>query len=79
MMLYCQTKFGCKRKNSLDDIVEWSYFDYIALAVTLTLKIVNQYFLLHDSPPHDNTPPYQVWHRPDKIRHTDRMTDGQTE
>ena len=43
---------------------------------------------LHGTPPHDNTPPYQVWlktverfrrHCPDKIGHTDRRTDGQTD
>ena len=31
-----------------------------ALTVTLTLKIVNQFFL-QDISPRDNTPPYQVW------------------
>ena len=31
-----------------------------ALAVTLTLKIMNQFFP-HDTSPRDNTPPYQVW------------------
>ena len=55
--------------------------------MTLTLTIGNQFFFfLPDNLPRDNTPPYQVWfklverfrrYRPDKIGHTDRMTDGQ--
>ena len=43
------------------------------------------HFFLPDNLPRNDTPPYQVWlkmverfrrHRPDKIEHTDRMTDG---
>ena len=52
--------------------------------MTLTLTIVNQFFL-PDNLPRNDTPPYQVWlkmverfrrYRPDKIEHMDRMTDG---
>ena len=52
--------------------------------MTLTLTIVNQFFL-SDNLPRDNIPPYQVWlkmveqfrrYRPDKIEYTDKMTDG---
>ena len=52
--------------------------------MTLTLTIVNQFFL-PDNLPRNDTPPYQVWlkmveqfrrYRPDKIKHTDRMSDG---
>ena len=52
--------------------------------MTLILTIVNQFFL-PDNLPRDNTPPHQIWfkmierfrgYRPDKIEHTDRMTDG---
>ena len=43
---------------------------------------------LHDTPPHDDIPQYQVWlqiverfrrYRPDKIGHMDRRTDGRTD
>ena len=58
-----------------------------ALIVILTLTIVNHFFL-PDNLPRNNTPPYQVWFNmverfrrycPNKIGHTDRMTDRQTE
>ena len=38
MILNYQTKFGCKQTSSLGDIK--------ALAVTLTMKMVNQFFCL---------------------------------
>ena len=41
MMLYYQTKFGCKLTNSLEDITE-----IVALTVTLTLNTVNQFFCI---------------------------------
>ena len=50
----------------------------------MTLRIVNQFFLL-DNLPRNDTPPYQVWlkmvewfrrYRLDKIEYTDRMTDN---
>ena len=41
MMLYYQTKFGCKLTNSLEDITE-----IVALTVTLTLNTVNQFFCM---------------------------------
>ena len=53
--------------------------------MTLTVTIVNQFFFLPDNLPRNDTPPYQVWlkmiewfrrYRPDKIEHTDGMTDG---
>ena len=60
MVLYYQTKFGCKQTNTLEDIAETVIFWFqVALAVTLTLKIENQFFC--GIPPHDNTSPYQVW------------------
>ena len=51
----------------------------------MTLKIKNIFFL-PNTPYPDNTPPYHVWlkmveqfrrYHPDKIRHMDRVTDGQ--
>ena len=45
MMSYYQTKFGCKRTNSLEDIVKNSHILSIsALTVTLTLQMVNHFF-----------------------------------
>ena len=41
MMLYYQTKFGCKQTSGLEDIVE-----IVLFTVTLTLKIVNHLFCL---------------------------------
>ena len=52
--------------------------------MTLTLKIVTNFFL-PDNLPRNDALPYQVWlkmverfrrYRPDKIEHTDRMTYG---
>ena len=44
-MLYYQTEFGCKRTSSLEDLVKNSHILIIyVLIVTLTLKIVNQFF-----------------------------------
>ena len=61
IMLYYHTKFGCKWTISLEDVINNSHILIIkALAVTLTFKIVNQFFL-YDTSPHDNTPPCQVW------------------
>ena len=49
-MLYYKTKFGCKRTSSLEDIVKNSHVLIIqALAVTLTLKIVNQFYARHSA------------------------------
>ena len=87
MMLYYQTKFGCKQTSSLQDILKRSYFDYISPRCDLDIEGSEPVFP-HDTSPHDNTPPYQVWlkmveqfrrYRPDKIRHTDKRPDGQSE
>ena len=43
IMLYYQTKFGCKQTSSLEERVKIVAL-WWALAVTLTLKIVNQFF-----------------------------------
>ena len=49
MMLCYQTKLVCKQISSLEDIVKKSHNLIIyALAVTLTLNTVNQFFL-HDT------------------------------
>ena len=60
MMLYYQTKFGCKQTSSLEDIVKQSYFHHISSHYDLDIEDSEQIFL-HDTLPHDNTPPYQVW------------------
>ena len=45
MMLYYQIKFVCKQTSSFADIVKNSHILIIGvLTVTLTLKIVNQFF-----------------------------------
>ena len=89
MMLYYQTKFGCKRPSS----VEKSYFDHISPRCDLDIED-SQPISLHDTPPRDNIPSYQVWYKKNiikkkkkrlsgtgdtmrTIRHTDRMTDRQ--
>ena len=55
--------------------------------MTLTLKIVNQFFL-PDTVPCDDTQPHQVWlkmveqfkrYHPDKLGHMDRRIDGRTD
>ena len=52
MIMYYQTKFCSKRISSLEDTVQNSHILIIrALAVTLTLKIANDFFL-HDTPAH---------------------------
>ena len=59
MIMYHHTKFACQRINSF--IQYKSNFLFIcALAVTLTLKIANNFFL-HDTLAHDAASPYQVW------------------
>ena len=68
-------------------IVEIVIFDYESLRCDLEIEDSEPLFL-HDTPPHNNTPPYQVWlkmverfrrHYLDKLRHTDRWMDGQTD
>ena len=57
-MLYYQTKFGCKRTSSLEDIVKI----VISLSPCCDLDIeVSEPTFPHDILPHDNTTPYQVW------------------
>ena len=62
MMLYCQTKFGCKWTSSLEDIVEIVIFCLFNPHCDLDIEDSETIFL-HDTPPHDNTPPYKVWLR----------------
>ena len=84
MVMHHQTKFGCKQVRNLEDMV--------AIVISrlckppLALKLANRHFFPHDSPAHDDTPPYQACLqkaerfrrcRPDKIRthgHTDTRT-----
>ena len=87
MMLYYNTKFGCKWKSSLEATVESLYFDYLSPHCDLDIEDSEATFL-HDIPSHDNTPPYQVWlkmveqcwryHR-NKIGNKDRRTDTQSD
>ena len=77
MMLYYQIKFGWKRTGSLEDILEIVIL-YWSIAVTLTLKIVNQFFCINASP-RDNTPPYQDWVIKNGWAVGDRTTNGQTD
>ena len=88
MMMYHQTKFGCKRISTSEDVIETvkqSYSDYMNHAVTLTLKkkqkeLISQYDTLF----HDNKPPYQVClHKVEQFKrycldkiHTDRYRDS---
>ena len=76
--LQTDQQFGRYNRNSLILITQ-------VLTVTLTLKIVTNFFL-PDTPPRENTLPYQIWlkmvewfrrYRRDKIGHTDRMTGRQ--
>ena len=89
---------SCKRISSSGDIFE-SYFDYMILHNDPDLEDSKPIFLednlpygeqffLHDTPPHDDTPPYQVWlkiilwcrrYHLDEIGNTDKRTDGQTD
>ena len=61
-MLHYKTNFGFRRTSSLEDIVEILYFDnvyYISFRCDLDIEGSEPIFL-HDTLPHDNTPPYQV-------------------
>ena len=58
MIMYYQTKFCSKRISNLEDTVQNSHILIIrALAVTLTLKIANDFFL-HDTPAHYDASQY---------------------
>ena len=61
MMIYNQTKFGCKRILSLGNMVKSVIFDHRSPQLILTLKMANQFFVLHDTPAHNDAPSYQVW------------------
>ena len=65
MMLYYQTKSGCKQTSDLKDTVETVTFYYINPCCDLDLEDSKPIFL-HDTPPHDNTPPYQAWLKMDE-------------
>ena len=60
MILYYHIKFGCKQTSSLEDMVQTIiYFDYISPCCDLDIEDSEPIFL-HDTSPHDYTPPYQV-------------------
>ena len=60
MMLYYQTKFGSKRTSmQFRRYSRKSYRDYISPRCDLDTEDSEPIFL-HDTPPRDNTPPYQV-------------------
>ena len=76
LMMYYQTKFGCKLTRSLEDIVK----------IVMFLLYKPSLWPWHWRVKHG--PPYQVWYKrmvqrfrrywADTIGHTDRTTDGQT-
>ena len=86
-MLYYQTKFGCEQTSSLEDIVKIVIFWLYKPRCDLDIEGNEPNFFAHETPPHDNTPQYQVWLKKkmveqfrrrcaDVIEHTDRTTDG---
>ena len=88
MMLYYKTKSGCKRTSSLEDIAAIVIVPRCDLDIEDSETFLLLFCFLFDTLPHDNTPPYKVWlktvewirrYRSDKIGHTDRMTDTQTD
>ena len=52
MMLYYQTKFGCKQTSSLEDTTETVIFDYISSRCDLDIEHSEQIFL-HDTLAYD--------------------------
>ena len=52
IIIHHHTKFNYKRLNHILTT---------ALTVTFTLKTAKIFFFLHDTPAHNNTPPYQAW------------------
>ena len=64
MMLYYQTKFGCKHTSSFEIEWKWSCFDYISPCCDLNMKTANQFFL-HDTLVDAAALPYQVWYQYD--------------
>ena len=74
---------------------DWSWVELLVVVkaceatIGQTLvEVCKPTIFLHDTPTHDNTPPYQVWLkmvewcrkcRPDKIGNTGRRTDGRTD
>ena len=66
MMLYYQTKSGCKWTSCLEDRLEQklSYFDYISPHCDLDIEDSEPIFLL-DTLACDAALPYQVWHQND--------------
>ena len=86
MMLYYQTKFGCKQTVSLKDLEEKNHI-FKSFHCDLDLENSGLIFLL-DTLPHDNTALFQVWLKMveqfskyclDIIRHKGRVPDGQTD
>ena len=53
-------QFGCKWVSSLQNTVEIEMFAYSSPLCDLYIEDSEQSFM-HDTQPHDNTPPYQVW------------------
>ena len=60
MMIYHPIKFGCRKISSSVDMVETVISDYMSPHCDLELEDSKPIFL-HDTPDHDDTPPYQVW------------------
>ena len=61
MMLYYQTKLGCKRTSSLEDTVKNCHILIIYKSPRCDLGIKDsEPIFLHDTSPRDNTPPYPV-------------------
>ena len=82
MMMYRQTKSGCKRISSSEDTVEIVISDYVNPHCDLNLEVSTPLFP-RGTPSHDDAPPYQIWLQTvegfrryclDKI-----LTHGQTE
>ena len=59
MMMYRQTKSGCQKISSSEDIVKESYLDHISPCCDFDLEDSKQLFL-YDTPAHDAASPYQI-------------------
>ena len=94
MMLYYQTKLGCKRTSSLEDTVKNCHILIIYKSPRCDLGIKDsEPIFLHDTSPRDNTPPYPVLYiktknglsgsgdteRTRSDTRTELQTDGQTD
>ena len=59
-MMYHPIKSGCRKISSSVDMVETVIHDYMSPHCDLELEDSKSVFS-HDTPAHDDTPPYQVW------------------